>query len=399
MIKKQLTGKHKGMWLVRIQPVDKITGKRISWPVQYAKTKREAQGLEQKLWLEFENGVDFSDANEIFADSFRRYVENRYQSGIWSKVTYRDWQYSGKVFAEYFGSLKVKEIDQRVVQGFARRFVAKREVTVSKHSMIARRLTHLNLYFKDTIGKSPVPRNALKNFFRQNEFTKPVKRYLFTDQEMAELKAKILADLARLPVHAWVTRVAILVAMETGMRTGEIQALRFQNLVEEDGYTTFKIDDSWSDYVNGLNGSLKSRQRGEYRICLPLSADLVQVIGEYSKKQAEFAAERQLSNPKGLMFINLHNYRKAMAGIPVNQRSLNQMLQKLCQELGIESGDAQLSMYSFRHTICTKLANQPGISYPWAAERMGHTLETFMATYVGVDRDKNQRMMAAWLGQ
>ena len=49
MIKKIQKGKYAGQWQVRIQPIDKQTGKRISWPVQYADTKKEAVKLERQL--------------------------------------------------------------------------------------------------------------------------------------------------------------------------------------------------------------------------------------------------------------------------------------------------------------------------------------------------------------
>ena len=67
MIKKIQKGKYAGQWQVRIQPIDKQTGKRISWPVQYADTKKEAISIERKMWFDFENDLQPSKLNVSFS--------------------------------------------------------------------------------------------------------------------------------------------------------------------------------------------------------------------------------------------------------------------------------------------------------------------------------------------
>ena len=49
MIKKVGKGKYAGKWKVRIQQVDKVTGKRLSFPVKYADSNMNQQM--NKLWV------------------------------------------------------------------------------------------------------------------------------------------------------------------------------------------------------------------------------------------------------------------------------------------------------------------------------------------------------------
>lgn len=73
------------------------------------------------------------------------------------------------------------------------------------------------------------------------------------------------------------------------------------------------------------------------------------------------------------------------------------MFKIICDKLEIKPNDKRLSLYSFTHTICTKLVNTPNMSYPWAAEEMGHSLQMFTNTYVSVDPSINQKMIKLWL--
>lgn len=399
MIKQKTTGKRKGEWVVRIQPVNRLTGKRESWPVQYAKTKKQAKRLETEMWADYQSNFDRASGNSIFSTEFRKFVDQK--KPCVSLVTYRDWDYTARVVEDYFGSAKIRQINTQVISNFARTFVKNRNLTVGKSSAIDRRLTHIRCFFHTLVGKTvrtnPVPRKALTTFFRRNEFDVGETCYVFSEQELKLLKTKIANDLHHTCITSWLTRLAIWIELETGMRPGEVQALRFKNVTSLDGYTTFKINDSWSDYSKSFNGALKSRPRGSSRLCLPLSRDLVNVLKEFHEKQIKFLKLHGLCNPEDLIFLNIRNYKSSSDMQPVNQRSMNQMLDQLCDKLNIDSGDDHISLYSFRHTICTKLANKEGISYPWAAARMGNSLSVFMNVYVKDDHDLDDLMVKNWL--
>ena len=118
----------------------------------------------------------------------------------------------------------------------------------------------------------------LDKFFRKNEFSVRKQRYLFTNSELELIKKQIQGALNHTTIDKWGTRLALWIDLETGMRPGEIQALKFNNLITEDGYTTFKINDSWSDYARKFNGTLKARPKGYSRCCLPISQELIDFI-------------------------------------------------------------------------------------------------------------------------
>lgn len=399
MIKKMKTGKHAGQYQVRIQPVNKVTGKRESWPLEYAKNMRDAKAAERKMWADYEDGMQLWDGTTVFAEAFERYVKQR-KSSI-SPVTYRDWSNSAAEFKKYFQNAKIKDINERVVEKFAHDFVRKHKSTVGRATVIAHRLTHMRNFFRELEGTvvktNPVPEQFLTKFFRKSDFSIGKKRYIFTNDELQSIKKQIQLGLNNTSVANWGTRLALWIDLETGMRPGEVQALKFDNLVVENEYPTFKINDSWSDYARSFNGSLKARPKGYYRYCLPISQSLADFVELYQEEQERFLERHCLKNPQNLIFLNLHDYKTCANSIPITQRSMNEMLKKICDKLGIDSNGTQLSMYSFRHTLCTKLANKPGMSYPWAAERMGNSLAIFMRVYVKSDRDVNRKMMDNWM--
>lgn len=91
--------------------------------------------------------------------------------------------------------------------------------------------------------------------------------------------------------------------------------------------------------------------------------------------------------------LNITDYNLCSLGYPITQKSMNDMLKRLSRKVEINNQELNISMYTCRHTVATKLGNTPGMSYPWAASRLGHSLKMFMRTYVHVDEDRNEEML------
>ena len=400
MIKEITTGKNKGKWSIRIQPVDPITGKRISIPIRYVKTKTEASKLDKKMWSEYRAGLNLGNGKAVFAEEFQKYVDQR--ANTISPVTLKSWQDSANSFKAYFGKIKINKVNTQLVSKYAHDYVDKHNATVSKSSVIAKRLIHMRNFFKTIEGKAikknPVPESALKLFFRQSDFTVPQEWYILSDQELDRIRQIIINDLKHSSVMNWVSKLAILIESYTGMRVGELQALRFANIINEKGQWSFRINNSWSDYTNNFTGALKARPKGYSRVLLPVPESIIILLKQFQVKQKDFLENNGITNKNDLVFINLYDYKTAYFGKPIRQRSVNDMFKSICKKADIHANGKKLSLYSFRHTICTKLANTPGMMYPWAAEKMGHSLQMFMNTYVGVDPSVEDKMNQLWVG-
>ena len=325
MIKKVKTGKYKDKYQVRIQPTDNITGKRISWTVQYANTEKDAKKIERNMWAEYESGLNPSDGKVVFANDFQRYVNQRAKS--LSPVTLKAWQETANSVKDYFGKATISKITMPLISQYAHDYVQKHHATVSNSSNIAKRLVHLRNYFKSLEGKvikeNPVPERALKLFFKQSDFTVSQDWRIFTKSELKAMRQSLITDLKNNRVELNGSKLAILIESYTGMRVGELQALKFSDIVQEDNYYTFRISDSWSDLAKTFNGSLKARPKGESRTLLPIPKDVIDLVKEYQTKQNEFLTDHNLTNSLDLIFLNLHDYKKANNKEPITQSDMN----------------------------------------------------------------------------
>ena len=393
------SGKKEGQYRVRIQPIDEETGKVISIPSQIATSRVAATKLEREMWSEFYNGKYSAESSLEFAQTLNKYCEEEHKAGRWGEITYSTWRYTCELVKNYFGTTKIRNINENNIRSFARDYITNhKKAAVSRHSTIDKQLQHIRSYFsvlqeRGIIKVNPVPPNALRKFFRLDEFNTSQEKYVFSTDEVNLLKETIINDLYKLHSDFWGSRIGILIALDTGMRPQEIQALKWSQIIKEGNYTVFEINDSWSEKLKDFNGHLKGRSRGVTRKTINLSFEVQKVLDIYHQKQIELLEKKGVLNKNNLILLNCRDTRLIKNGSPITQKSMNDVLKKVCQEIHVNNGNKPISMYTCRHTVATRLGNKAGMSYPWAAARLGHSLEMFMKTYVHADQDKSQTMM------
>lgn len=376
------SNKHFGEYRVRVQPM--INGVKVSVPVHYATTEKKAKKLEQQLIADARSGFDYAGSTKILTEAFSDWVNHQVELDRWSPVTEKSWRFTERMVKQYCKGLRIKDCNQDVMRKFIHDYVNDRGVSVAAHSSADRLLQQMRTFFLTlegiSIRKSPVPKKALDFFFRKDRQSVNKPKYVLTDDELYGFKEQLQKDLVRLPVNNSVGRLALWIEAETGMRPQEVQALSFSDLVQEEGHWVFRLDDSYSELQKKMNGHLKSRKIGEWRMTPPISSDLYEAIQRFREEQNAFTEDKQIPNPNDLICLCLSDYRLARMGKPITQRSMNDLLKQLCNKVGVQNGKLPLTCYTLRTTVATRLARLGDYSY--ASNRLGNSLSIYMRYYV-----------------
>lgn len=395
------SGKNKGCYRVRIQPLDENTGKKISVPSKVVSSYAQAKRAEKQLWSDFlENKVSATpEGAKKFADMFSEFVEQRHDDGNWQHATYVDWKYTVKLVKAYFGDTKLKNITEERIRDFARWYIKNYQGKVSRNSTVDRRLQHLRQYFAVLIDKgilktNKVPRNALHKFFRTDEFQVIEEKYIFTPSEVKDMKSEMIQELKDLNPTFWGSRIGLLIALDVGMRPQEIQALRWNNLIKEGKYHVFEISDSWSEKLHKLNGHLKSRPSNYSHKTLNLSDEVFDVLKKYHSFQNEFLKEKGISNKNNFILLNLRDQNRTILGMPIGQANMNNIIKQVARKVNIKGDPDKINVYTCRHSKISIVANiSEDISLPILANRFGNSVKIIMSRYLHADRSRDLAML------
>jgi len=159
-------------------------------------------------------------------------------------------------------------------------------------------------------------------------------------------------------------RTVVLVAVSTGLRIGEILALRWRRI--DLLQNTIEVAETYS---SGEFGPPKTRSS---RRTIPISASLAEVFKRLRPRNCE---------PEQLVFAT-------SKGTPLNPKNLyNRQLAPACDAIEL----SRVSWHSFRHTHAT-LLHDAGESLKTAQSLLGHSdLETTLGVYTHAVPDSQRR--------
>jgi integrase len=229
------------------------------------------------------------------------------------------------------------------------------------HTLLKRALTQ-------AVMDGLIPRNAAEAV-RPPQLKRDEIQPLNADQVRALLQAAERAD-DRL--HTLYT-----VAVRTGMRPGEILALRWSDVDLEgspDGNATVRINRALSEGEFIAPKTARSRRR------ITLSPATAAALRSHRKRQSEERmAKAGLWQDHGLVF-------PSSAGTPKSQRNLNREFKAAARRAGLPD---HFKLYDLRHTCATLLLSR-NVHPKYVQELLGHasialTLDTYSHVIPGMD--------------
>ncbi|WP_249962207.1 tyrosine-type recombinase/integrase [Histophilus somni] len=283
-------------------------------------TKKEAEQFE------FEYRDSLSDGEimlkKTFAEACDRYLEE-------ITPTRKGWRWErlriNKFKKDSMAYDQINLITKRDIEGF----IAKRKKAGLKNGSILRELGLISSIFREAINWRYCAHNPVK-LARKPRNDKPRKRRI-SQQEINKICVQLDYDPnGNISNTKQATAAAFLLAIETGMRQGEIFSLEWEHVHLQDCFV-----------------ELFETKNGDDRI-VPLSDKAIEIMHQFKQ-------------------LNRLNLNKARV-IPYNQASAGTLFRRALKEIGI----MDLHFHDSRHEACSRLAKINGMTPILLGKIMGH---------------------------
>jgi len=183
--------------------------------------------------------------------------------------------------------------------------------------------------------------------------------------EQPEIRYLSTAEVATFLAHAKESKhfTAFFLALNTGMRRGEVLALRWQDIDFKAGHLTVN---QGLVRVTGKGLIFQEPKTGLSDRVISLAPELVQALKEHKKQQNEtrLMAGRAYNSKLDLVFAN-------ELGEPICPRAFTRVFERLVKRAGLD-----VTFHGLRHTFAT-LALQEGVDVKTIQETLGHHSAAF----------------------
>ena len=310
-------------------------GKRHQKSVGCFKLKREAIEASNELEKELDQR-NMSLADISFHDYYLRWFDLYKSNKAQSASAKNQYRIIGNMVKEYFNNTKIADVKRSDYQGFINWYGA-------NHAR--KSVTKLNGALKNCVGYAMDDDIITKDFTHNVEIafdrTKKVNVEYLTTKELNTLKTAVISKLD----HHNTSRYMILLAIFTGMRKSEIQALTWKDI--DLIHSTISVNKSWDEKKKAFKPTKTSSSKRTIKV----NRSLLNVIADLK------------ANHSVMVFQNV------LGTIPTSN-ALNKCLRSIMQSAGIEKQG--FHFHSLRHVHVAYLLSK-GVDIYAISKRLGHS--------------------------
>lgn len=348
-------------WECSLSHTDPVTGEVVrTYHTLVAKTQRQAERTRDALIVELELLGGASSSNVSLRDFMASFMRHKEDSGTIEPSTVRGYRSETRIICRYLGNVKLAELSIPDVSGWMRDMSA--DGYAPKSCSKAFRLLKQALKWavaQDLIAKNPC------------DFCKPPKRVKTPINALSREERTRMLRLA-MQAEPQPLGFAVEIALTTGMRRGEVCALRWSDL-SDDG--TITVSHALGNGPGGFY--LKEPKTGSSARTIPLTKHLDTMLSA-RRRDAERVA-RQMGVSLGDPYILGTQEEKSQ---PYNPTQLGKDFAAFCKMNGFKC-----TFHDLRHAFATMMIAN-GCDVRTVASYLGHaSVSMTLDIYADVDPD------------
>ena len=328
---------------------DLSTGKRIRKKKRFSGTRTDAELYEAELKRKYYHKCkNLKIVTLTFKEYSELFIKNYCIPNV-SKVTTRGYKHMISKIIPLIGDIKLRNIDSYMLD---KMYIKLRDGSRKKEGLSPKSMIHyynlLTLMFKQAKKWRFIDNNP------NEEATRPKltrKKRNFYDNE------QVITLLDCLEKEQIKVRTIITLALYTGIRKGELCALRWSD-IDYDKKTLF-IDNSLK-VVNGIVDEEKAKTEYSVRY-VNLGVDILSLLDDYKEWQNSYIIEM------GEKWIGTDRIFTSINGEHMHPDTPNKLLQKFLKKYDLP----KITFHELRHT-CASILNSHGIDPKTISEQLGH---------------------------
>jgi integrase len=356
-------------WELKFPATDPATGQRKFRYVTFKGTETAARAKLRELVKAADDGLFVVPAKKTLASFLGEW--DRTLNRVSPKTAERYRQLTKLHILPSLGDFKLQSITPMKIEGFYGDLAAGRKAGGGKTRPLApRTIIHIHRLLGSILALAVRDREILSNPARaaRPPRVQPSEIEILTEAQATEL-------LTRLRGHPTLHLLAA-VALATGMRRGEMLALRWKD-VDLDG-AELQVERSLEQTANGLRFKSPKTRHGRRSITLP--AFIVRELRSHRAARAELRLRLGLGGREAdpLVF-------QQPDGAPLRPDDVSSSWRKVIAKLGLK----KVSLHALRHTHASQLIAS-GMDVVTVSRRLGHgevsiTLNTYSHMFAPTD--------------